>query len=201
MDDDYGQSRRRQFRDVREIRHHYRELSWCSLPNSDEVEALDGIGIASSHRANEIMSERELRWVRYPEEVAVRNPEDAFSDEIDIDFPAVSNLVDRMRRSFFGAGQERTFMTEVSLTSAQANTGTKVPLDISLHHSCPVCGGRGEIWLERCSACAGSGAGLLPHHLQLLVPPGVRHGTRLGFDITPPCSPPARVRMRVLVQP
>ena len=199
MHDNYGRSRHWQFRNVGEIRHYYRELSWCGLPNSDEVEGLDSI--SSSHRADEILSERELRWVRYPEEVAVRNPEDAFSDEIDIDFPAVSNLVGRMRRSFFGASQERTFMTEANLTSAQANTGTKVPLDISLHHSCPVCGGRGEIWLERCSACAGSGAGLLPHRLQLLVPPGVRHGTCLGFDITPPCSPPARVQMRVLIHP
>ena len=42
---------------------------------------------------------------------------------------------------------------------------------------------------DPCGACHGSGAGLLPHQLQLVVPPGVRDGTCLRFDVTPPLRP------------
>jgi len=75
-----------------------------------------------------------------------------------------------------------------------------VPFDVSLHHTCPVCGGRGEVWLDRCGACDGSGAGLLPHQLQLVVPPGVRDGTCLRFDVTPSYAPATRVEVRISVQ-
>jgi hypothetical protein len=105
-----------------------------------------------------------------------------------------------MRASFFDAIGEGPLSTEVQLTPRQAETGLNVPIDVSLAHTCPVCGGRGEVWLESCGACAGSGAGLLPHQLQLVVPPGVRHGTRLHFDVTRPYAPVTRVHVRISVQ-
>jgi hypothetical protein len=105
-----------------------------------------------------------------------------------------------MRASFFDAADEGPRSTEVQLTPRQAETGVNVPIDVSLSHTCPVCGGRGEVWLESCGACAGSGAGLLPHQLQLVVPPGVRHGTRLHFDVTRPYAPVTRVHVRISVQ-
>lgn len=125
--------------------------------------------------------------------------EDAFGDEVDVDFPCMSKLVDRVRRSFFGAGARRALSAEVRLTRSQADRGVSVPFDVALRHTCPACGGRGEVWLDPCGACGGSGAGLLPHQLQLVVPPGVRDGTCLRFDVTPPCAPVARVRMRISV--
>ena len=126
--------------------------------------------------------------------------DDAFSDEVDVDFPSVARLVERMRRSFLGAGSQDPVSAEVRLTSSQARTGVRVPLDVSLRHTCPACGGRGEVWLDRCGACDGHGAGLLPHQLQLMVPPGVRHGTRLRFDVTPPYAPSARVQVLISIE-
>lgn len=127
--------------------------------------------------------------------------EDAFVDEVDVDFPCMSKLVARVRRSFFGAGARRALCADVRLTPAQADRGVRVPFDIALRHTCPACGGRGEVWLDPCGACDGSGAGLLPHQLQLVVPPGVRDGTCLRFVVTPPCAPVARVRVRISVPP
>jgi hypothetical protein len=125
--------------------------------------------------------------------------DDAFRDEVDVDFPSMAKLVGRMRRSFFGEAAPRLLSADVRLTPSQADRGVSVPFDVSLRHTCPACGGRGEVWPDPCGACHGSGAGLLPHQLQLVVPPGVRDGTCLRFDVTPPYAPAARVRMRISV--
>jgi len=121
----------------------------------------------------------------------------AFSDEVDIDFPSVSRLVTRMRRSFFGADLSQLLAADIHLTRAQAESGVEVPVDISLRHTCPACGGRGEVWPDPCSACGGTGTGLLPHALRLIVPPGVSDGTRLRFEVTPPYAPVANVHVRI----
>ena len=125
--------------------------------------------------------------------------DEAFRDEVDIDFPSMAKLVDRMRRAFLGETAPRLLSADVRLTPSQADRGVSVPFDVSLRHTCPACGGRGEVWPDPCGACHGSGAGLLPHQLQLVVPPGVRDGTCLRFDVTPPYAPAARVRMRISV--
>ena len=125
--------------------------------------------------------------------------DEAFRDEVDVDFPSMAKLVGRMRRSFFGEAAPRLLSAHVCLTPSQADRGVSVPFDVSLRHTCPACGGRGEVWPDPCGACRGSGAGLLPHQLRLVVPPGVRDGTCLRFDVTPPYAPAARVRMRISV--
>jgi len=158
--------------------------------------------LASLHRAYEMLTDHDRRRSVEAARARWRSAarEAVFADEVDIDFPSVSSLVDRMRESFLGPVPGRPFSAEVCLTPKQAHRGVKVPLDVSLRHTCPVCGGRGEVWLDPCGVCAGSGTGLLPHRLQLVVPPGVRDGSRLRFDVTPSYASVTCVEVLISVQ-
>ncbi len=184
--------------DLDEIRRVYRDLArQCQSRHGTE-----GAGgrLASIHHAYEILSDPGRQHSGTERSRCSAGRETAFADEVDIDFPSVSSLVARMRASFFGRLSEYPPSAQVRLTPKQADAGVKVPLDVSLRHTCPVCGGRGEVWLDRCGACDGSGAGLLPHQLELVVPPGVRDGTCLRFDVTPVYAPVTCVEVRISVQ-
>lgn len=185
--------------DLNEIRRAYRELArqcQSSRGNPDVGECL-----ASLHHAYEMLSGQDRRRGSGAERPRwSTGREAAFADEVDINFPSVSSVVDRMRESFFGPAPAYPLSADVRLTPKQADAGVKVPLDVSLRHTCPVCGGRGEVWLDPCGACDGSGAGLLPHQLQLVVPPGVRDGACLRFDVTPSYAPVTCVEVRISVQ-
>lgn len=125
------------------------------------------------------------------------------ADEVDIDFPSMAPIVARMRQAFFaetGDDDVATRRAEVELTARQAVQGVRVPLDLTLQHTCPVCGGRGELWTDTCGLCDGSGAGLLSHRLHFRVPPGVRHGTCLRYSITPPHAFETHIEVRIAVQ-
>ena len=125
------------------------------------------------------------------------------ADEVAVDFPSMAGITPRMRASFFGPTGEdvgATHTTEVELTPRQATEGTRVPLDLPIRHTCPICGGRGEVWTEPCAMCAGTGGGMLSHQLQFRVPPGVRHGTRLCYSVTPPYAGETRVEIRIAIQ-
>ncbi len=199
MRDNYRQLGLPHGADLNEIRRAYRELARRSQSSRGNHGGPDRL--PSLHHAYEMLSGQDRRGAngaRWARGSAGREP--AFADEVDVDFPSVSSLVDRMRKSFFGPSPGHPLSAEVSLTRKQADAGVKVPLDVSLRHTCPVCGGRGEVWLDPCGACAGSGAGLLPHQLQLVVPPGVRDGTCLRFDVTPSYAPATCVEVRISIQ-
>ena len=187
---------------LHEVRRAYRDLARRSRAQRGEpgrgdrldtwhvayaVEAPDGDGAAAGRGRSTAAAGR------------AEASDEAFRDEVDVDFPSMAKLVGRMRRSFFGEAAPRLLSADVRLTPSQADRGVSVPFDVSLRHTCPACGGRGEVWPDACGACRGSGVGLLPHQLQLVVPPGVRDGTCLRFDVTPPYAPVARVRMRISV--
>ena len=75
---------------------------------------------------------------------------DWLADEIVVDFPSMPDVVDRMYRSFLGADDDgrSTHLAEVELTPQEAGAGIRLPLDLPLRLTCPVCGGRGEVWSE-----------------------------------------------------
>jgi len=189
------------FADLHEIRRAYRELvRHVSSTSGDSGAAAH---LDSLHRVYEVLSNQERRRIDDTRSVSghrVTTRENAFADEVDVDFPSVSNLVGRMRGTFFGPPLARPLSAEVRLTPRQADAGVSVPLDVSLRHTCPVCGGRGEVWLDPCGVCSGSGGGLLPHQFQVVVPPGVRDGAYLHFDVTRSYAPTTLVQVRISVQ-
>jgi molecular chaperone DnaJ len=125
---------------------------------------------------------------------------DWLADEIAIDFPSVSSVLDRMRSSFFGAAAGAGLSAEVELTPEEAFWGASVPLDIPLRQTCGDCGGRGEVWEQWCVTCSGDGDVSAAHALRLRVPAGVRAGTRFRFSVTPPGALPTTVEVRITVR-
>ena len=122
------------------------------------------------------------------------------ADEVAIDFPSVSSVLDRMRSSFFGVPLAAGLSAEVELTPEEAFWGASVPLDIPLRQTCTDCGGRGEVWEQWCPTCGGDGDVSAAHALRLRVPAGVRQGTRFRFSVTPPGAIPTTVEVRITVR-
>jgi molecular chaperone DnaJ len=126
-----------------------------------------------------------------------------FADEVAIDFPSIADVVSRIRESFLGwegeAGDE-ALRADILLSRREAVFGVTVPLDVPVRSLCPMCGGRGESWMEPCDGCGGTGAWQLPHRVELCVPAGVSDGTRFRFTVTGAHTPPTRVEVRVAVR-
>ena len=122
------------------------------------------------------------------------------ADEVAIDFPSVSNLLDRMRQSFFGPSAVSSLSAEIRLTPQEAFRGATVSLDVPLRRTCRCCGGRGETWDEWCATCAGEGDVAMQHHMQVRVPARVQEGQRFRFSIAPPGAAPTIVEVRVSIR-
>jgi hypothetical protein len=128
---------------------------------------------------------------------------DCFADEIAIDFPSVSRVVDRMRDRFLGeAGDDAGVVrADVSLSPREAVDGQVVPVDVPVRLTCPHCGGRGETWTEPCVLCCGSGDALFHQPVRVAVPPGVADGACFRFRLRSRDALPVRVEIRVAVRP
>ena len=123
-----------------------------------------------------------------------------FADEIAIDFPSVSSVLDRMRDAFFTDEPLITMSAQMVLTAREAFDGVTIPMDVPLRRTCPRCGGRGEVWTEWCVTCAGLGEVSAAHSLHVRVPAGVREGARFRFSVTPPGAPPTVVELRISIR-
>lgn len=122
------------------------------------------------------------------------------ADEVAIDFPSVSSVLDRMRHAFFGEHPINSRSAEIILTPREAFYGTQVPLDVPLRRTCSRCGGRGEVWGEWCGMCAGGGEVAAVHELRVRIPSGVRDGARFRFSVMPPGAPITIVDVRVSIR-
>ena len=124
---------------------------------------------------------------------------DWMSDEIAIDFPSVSSVLDQMRHAFFGAGPGGMQSAEIALTGEEAFWGTVVPMRVPFQRTCARCGGRGEVWMDWCGTCRGRGELTVEHDVRLRIPAGVQTGARFRFSVTPQDSPPTFVEVRIRI--
>jgi hypothetical protein len=152
------------------------------------------------------VSSEPVRRVDDPRQAAqrrIRRPArrfDCFADEIAIDFPSVSAVVDRIRDAFLAPDEQPPALTtEISLSALDAFTGTVVPLDLPVRGMCQRCGGRGETWTERCTACDGSGETLFTHAVQVAVPARIVDGAYIRLHVSTPHALPTRVDVRVII--
>lgn len=121
------------------------------------------------------------------------------ADEVAIDFPAIPPAVDRLRSAFAGEEPPEPLKAELRLSVREAFDGVTVPLDVPVRSACPLCGGRGESWMEWCRGCGGTGESLFHHRVRLALPAGVSDGARFRFRVTSPLALPTRVEVLVAI--
>lgn len=180
-----------------EIRRAYRQLARRYHPDisGDDKNA----AFLDVSRAYEVLRDPERRR-SYDARLLAATRVDWLGDEVAIDFPSVSTLLDRMRDSFFGGSHESPLSAEIVLTPQEAFWGALVPLHVPLRGTCPRCGGRGEVWSDWCAACRGGGEVSTTHDMRLRVPAGVREGARFRFSISPQGAPQTLVDVRITIR-
>lgn len=123
----------------------------------------------------------------------------SFADEVAIDFPSVSEAVERMQVAFIERDDSERLRAEITVSRYDAGRGVVVPLEVPVRWTCRHCGGRGEVWGDACQGCNGHGHALQLRRLTVSVPPGVADGDRFRFSVTPARGPRTRVELRVAV--
>jgi molecular chaperone DnaJ len=186
-----------------EIRRAYRQLARRYHPDISGDDR--AVAFLEAGRAYEVLSDPRRRQsydaARSSSRRVAGAPQSGwFADEVAIDFPSVSNLLDRMRHSFFGVTAIEELSAEIVLTPLEAFEGTTVPMGIPVRQTCDRCGGRGETWQEWCGACGGCGDVRAYHDVELRVPAGVRSGERFRFSVMPAGVPLTRVDVRISIR-
>jgi molecular chaperone DnaJ len=187
-----------------EIKRAYRQLARRYHPDisgEDRVSAFRELACAYDVLRDPVRRQQYDRGLRpSARSYAAESGKDWFADEVAIDFPSVSSVLDRMRDAFFSAESPVTLSAQMVLTAREAFDGATIPLVVPLRRTCARCGGRGEIWTEWCVSCGGLGEVSAAHSLSVHVPAGVREGARFRFSITPPGAPRTVVEIRISIR-
>jgi molecular chaperone DnaJ len=184
-----------------EIKRAYRQLARRYHPDISGDDR--AVAFLEAARAYEILADPRRRRSYDAERASASAPAgrgEWFADEVAIDFPSVSDVLDRMRHAFFGANALEELSAEIVLTPLEAFEGTTVPIGIPVRQTCLRCGGRGETWQEWCELCGGCGDLRAFHDVALRVPAGVRAGARFRFSVMPPGSPLTRVDVLISIR-
>jgi DnaJ-class molecular chaperone len=184
-----------------EIKRAYRQLARRYHPDISGDDR--GTAFLEASRAYEVLHDpqrrRQYDAARRPAAPFASRAE-WFADEVAIDFPSVSDLLDRMRHSFFAGAPFGQLSAEIVLTPLEAFRGVTIPLDVPVRQTCPSCGGRGETWQEWCDPCGGCGDIRGFHEVALRVPAGVREGERFRLAVSPTGAPHTIVDISISIR-
>ena len=180
-----------------EIKRAYRQLARRYHPDISGDDR--GSAFLEVSRAYEVLRDPDRRR-SYDARLLAGGRTEWLADEVAIDFPSVSSLLDRMRDSFFGDAREAFLSAEIVVSPQEAFWGVLVPLHVPLRRTCPRCGGRGEVWAEWCAVCRGAGEVRDMHEMRLRVPAGVHEGATFRFSIAPPAAPQTSVEVRITIR-
>jgi len=164
----------------------------------------DVLGVSRDAGADEIKrAHRQLTRRYHPDisgdELSV-TVADCLADEVDVDFPSVLTVLDRIRHSFFGRPPAPDRAPDIVVTPREAFWGATVPLDVPVRRMCACCGGRGEVWNDWCSECGGVGDLPSRQPVNLRIPAGVQEGTRIRFRVPGPAVRRALVDARIVIR-
>jgi len=180
-----------------EIKRAYRQLARRYHPDISGDDR--GGAFLEVSRAYEVLRDPDRRR-SYDARLLAGGRTEWLADEVAIDFPSVSSLLDRMRDSFFGDARESFLSAEIVVSPQEAFWGVLVPLHVPLRRTCPRCGGRGEVCEEWCASCRGAGEIRDTHEMRLRVPAGVQEGATFRFTIAPPGAPQTGVEVRITIR-
>jgi DnaJ-class molecular chaperone len=180
-----------------EIKRAYRQLARRYHPDISGDER--GAAFLEVSRAYEVLRDPKRRRA-YDVRLVAGTRAEWMADEIAIDFPSVSSVLDRMRDSFFRGERETALSAEVILSPQEAFHGASVPLHVPLRRTCPRCGGRGEVWADWCAACGGAGEISAMERVRLRLPAGVREGATFRFSVSPQSAPRTFVEVRITIR-
>jgi len=164
----------------------------------------DVLGVSPDAGADEIKRAHRQLTRRYHPDISGEDTTvsvaGVLADEVHLDFPSVLSVLDRMRQSFFGDARRPDRAHDIEVTPQEAFWGATVRLEVPVTRTCATCGGRGEVWDEWCSDCAGDGDLPAAQPVRVRIPPGVQDGTRIRFRVTAPgvrqTLVDARIRIR-----
>jgi molecular chaperone DnaJ len=125
----------------------------------------------------------------------------SLADEVAIDFPSTRAACQAVNGVCSEPDEAVRLSTIVTVSSAVARRGGRVPVPMSLRQTCGECGGRGETWPDPCARCDGHGHCARLMEVGIPVPSGTAHGDRLRFAVTPRRGPRTRVDVRIVVEP
>ena len=164
----------------------------------------DVLGVAPDAGADEIKRAHRQLTRRYHPDISGDDTSvqvaDALADEVDVDFPSVLSVLDRMRHSFFGATRPPARARDIVVSPQEAFRGAIVPLDVPVTRTCARCGGRGEVWNEWCADCAGDGDLPARQAVRVRIPPGVHDGARIRFRVAAPGIRQSVIDARIRIQ-
>jgi DnaJ-class molecular chaperone len=83
------------------------------------------------------------------------------------------------RRPQPGPQRGEDLQYEVEITLEEAYAGTERALTLTMHESCPTCGGTGALHNRPCSTCGGAGVVERPKTLTVKIPKGVQDGAKV----------------------
>ncbi|PYR88877.1 MAG: hypothetical protein DMF84_26420 [Acidobacteria bacterium] len=163
----------------------------------------DVLGVSPDAGADEIKRAHRQLTRRYHPDISGEEVAgcvvDCLADEVAIDFPSVSTVLDRMRHAFFGDQQARR-VPDVFVTPQEAFWGATVPIALPIRRTCAHCGGRGEVWSDWCAVCGGCGDMPARHQVRLRIPARVHDGTRVRFRLAAPGIPDTIIDARIIVR-
>lgn len=183
-----------------EIKRAYRQLARRYHPDiSGEDRGATFLEVSRAYQVLRDPERRRSHDARLSRGAAPSTRADWMADEVAIDFPSVSSVLDQMRHSFFGAAPGARVSAEIALSPEEAFWGTRVSLHVPVCRTCPRCGGRGEVWSDWCGACGGGGGQTVEHEMRLQVPAGVQEGTRFRFSVSPRGASATMVEVRIRI--
>ena len=111
----------------------------------------------------------------------------ALWDEFGSVMPGIEEILDHIRRDFFGPIRKveplRELNVEFILNPDEAACGLTQPLDVPIYENCAACDGRGGAFPFPCLQCDGKGWAWGRRTISVRIPPGIREGTTLRIPL------------------